>query len=93
LEAVEAWVRTVVEVDEWAGGDEGFTAAFAAGEEEWGVGDLFGENVYAAVSPGNLFESAAEGWRVAGGFVAGEPFHDGRAERTLERGSVGGCNV
>jgi len=58
---------------ERAGGDQVFAAAFAVGEEEWNIGDLFGDGVYGAVNPGGLFVGVAHGRAAAAEVVAGEP--------------------
>jgi len=73
LKAVELRMRTVVEVNQGAGSDQGFAATFAIREEEGNVGDLFGENVDAAVNPRDLFESIDEVGCLARGLVTADP--------------------
>jgi len=54
LETVEIAMGPVVKIDERAAGDEGFASAFATGEEEWDVGNLFGESIDGAINPNDL---------------------------------------
>ena len=54
LESVEVRMWAIVEVVQRAGGDEGFAAAFPAGEQERDIGDLFGEDVDRAIDPDDL---------------------------------------
>jgi hypothetical protein len=74
LEGVDTGMRMRIEVEQRAGGDEGFAAAFAAGEEERNVGDLLGDGVDGAIDPDYLFVSVGEARRVRGrGIFASEP--------------------
>jgi len=43
-----------VKIEQGAGRDEVFASAFAAGKEEWNVGDLLGECVDGAIDPDDL---------------------------------------
>ncbi len=61
-EAVEAAVRVLVEVGQRAGGYESFAPTVATGEQEWNVGDLFGDDVDGAVDPDDLLVGIREGW-------------------------------
>src|SRR5713226_8097621 len=51
LESVDVGMRMGIEVEQWAGGDEGLAAALAAGEEKGNVGDLLGDGVDSAIDP------------------------------------------
>ena len=73
LEAVQVRVRVGVEINQWAGGDEGFAATVAGREKEGDVGDLLGERVDGAVNPNNLFISTGEDRAGIFILVASEP--------------------
>ena len=69
LEGVEARVGMGIEVQQWTGGDKGFAAALAAGEEKRDIGDLFSDGVDGAIDPDDLLVRAgkvrrAGGWAV-----------------------------
>jgi hypothetical protein len=60
LEPVDLGVRSGIEVEERTGSDEVFATAFAVGEEEWDVGDLFGDDVDSAIDPSHLLIGVGE---------------------------------
>jgi hypothetical protein len=70
LEAGDEGMRLVVEIMQWAGGDEVLAAPLARGKEERDAGDLLGQDVDGTVDPGELLVGAGEeggGTRVGGG--------------------------
>src|ERR1041384_3217023 len=72
LEAVYLRVRAGVEIGQWAGGDEVFATAGAAGKEEGDIGDLLGEDVDGAINPDGLFVGVEEDGAGGIGVVAAE---------------------
>jgi hypothetical protein len=80
LEGVDVWVRGGIEILEGPGGDEVFAATFAAGKEEWDIGDLLGKNIDGAVDPHHLFVRIAEEWGGGMRLLAAEPRECGGGE-------------
>jgi hypothetical protein len=66
-------VRTVVEIEERSGSNEGFAATVADAEEEWNVGDLFSEDVDGAVNPDDLLVGVGEHRAGGANVLAAEP--------------------
>ena len=51
LKAVQVRMRTIVEIDQGAFGDQVFAATITGGKQERNVGDLLGENIDRAIHP------------------------------------------
>ena len=81
MKGVDVRVRMRVEIEQRAGGDEGFAAALTAGEDEGDAGDLLGDGVDGAIDPDDLLVGAGEaGLDDSADVVAAEPGESGGGE-------------
>ena len=83
-------MRLGVEIEERAGSDEIFAAAFAPGEEKWDIGDLFGDDIDGAVHPDDLLVGIGK-TGTGGKIGAGKP--SGGVEGTGDRWRGGASDV
>jgi len=86
LEPGETGVGAIIEIDERAGGNEVFAAAFTGGKEEGDIGDLLGDGIHGAVNPDDLLVGVGEESAGAGNGVAGEEGVDVGRKRFLHGG-------